>query len=90
MAVVEVAVVPRSASDRVVPYAENVLRVGVVRPPAGDEANRAVIQLAARALEVAPSSVRLLAGGRARRGQLGIEGFDHGELDRRLWSLPLD
>jgi uncharacterized protein len=90
MAVVEIAVVPRAASDRVGPYAEGILRVRVVRPPADGEANRAVIRLVARAVEVAPSSVRLLAGDRARRKRLGIEGIEQGELDRRLRSLPAD
>ena len=90
MAVVEIAVVPRAASVRIGPYAEGILRVRVVRPPADGEANRAVIRLVAGALEVAPSSVRLLAGSRARRKRLGIEGMEQEDLDRRLRFLPAD
>jgi uncharacterized protein len=89
-AVVEVTVVPRASADRVGPYAGGVLRVRVVRPPADGEANRAVIRLVARAIGLAPSSVRVLAGERARRKRLGVDGIAQDELDRRLRSLPAD
>ena len=90
MAVLEVAVVPRASTDRVGPYADGVLRVRVVRPPADGEANQAVIRLVARALRVAPSSLELLAGTRARRKRLRVDGIEPEELDRRLRALPSD
>jgi uncharacterized protein YggU (UPF0235/DUF167 family) len=86
----ELAVVPRSAADRVGPYHAGVLRVRVTRPPADGEANRAVLRLVARALEVAPSRVTLLAGSRARRKRVRIEGIDDAELQRRLGRLRAD
>jgi uncharacterized protein len=86
----ELAVVPRSAADRVGPYDAGVLRVRVTRPPADGEANRAVLRLVARALEVAPSRVTLLAGSRARRKRVRIEGIDDAELQRRLGRLRAD
>ena len=86
----ELAVVPRSASDRVGPYAEGVLRVRVTRPPADGEANRAVLRLVARALELAPSRLSLVAGSRARRKRVRVDGIDDAELQRRLATLGLD
>jgi uncharacterized protein YggU (UPF0235/DUF167 family) len=62
----------------------------VTRPPADGEANRAVLRLVARALEVAPSRVTLLAGSRARRKRVRIEGIDDAELQRRLGRLRVD
>jgi uncharacterized protein YggU (UPF0235/DUF167 family) len=90
MAVLEIAVVPRASADRVGPYADGVLRVRVVRPPADGEANRAVIRLVARALRVPPSVVELTAGARARRKRLRVDGIEPQELERRLRALPVD
>ena len=86
----ELAVVPRSAADRVGPYDAGVLPVRVTRPPADGEANRAVLRLVARALEVPPSRVTLVAGSRARRKRVRIEGVDDAELQRRLGRLGTD
>ena len=90
MAVLEVAVVPRAATNRVGPYADGILRVRVVRPPAAGEANRAVIRLVAAALGLAPSGVELIAGRRARLKRLRVAGIDRDELERRLRALPAD
>jgi uncharacterized protein len=90
VAVLEIVVVPRASAARVGPYAAGVLRVRVVRPPADGEANRAVIRLVARALGLAPSSVELMTGARARRKRLRIDGIDADELARRLRGLPAD
>jgi len=86
----ELAVVPRSAADRVGPYDAGVLPVRVTRPPADGEANRAVLRLVAWALEVPPSRVTLVAGSRARRKRVRIEGVDDAELQRRLGRLGTD
>jgi uncharacterized protein YggU (UPF0235/DUF167 family) len=90
MAVLEIAVVPRASADRVGPYADGVLRVRVVRPPADGEANRAVIRLVARALGLPPSRVELTSGARARRKRLTVDGIEPQELERRLRALPVD
>jgi uncharacterized protein YggU (UPF0235/DUF167 family) len=87
MADLELAVTPRAATDRVGPYAEGVLRVRVTRPPADGEANRSVLRLVARALGVPPRSLRLVAGERARRKRVSVDGLDAAELGRRLAAL---
>jgi uncharacterized protein len=85
-----VAVVPRASADRVGPFGDGVLRVRTTRPPADGEANRAVERLVADALALPPSSVRVLAGHRARRKRMRIDGIDTGELARRLAALGSD
>ncbi len=80
----EVAVVPRSAADRVGPFADGVLRVRVTRPPADGEANRAVVRLVARALGLAPGRLLLVSGARSRRKRLRVDGIGAEELARRL------
>jgi uncharacterized protein len=85
-----VVVVPRASADRVGPFRDGVLRVRTTRPPADGEANRAVERLIADALGVPPSSVLVVAGQRARRKRMRIEGIDAGELGRRLAALGCD
>lgn len=90
MADVELVVVPRASSDRVGPYADGVLRVRVVRPPADGEANRSVLRLVADALGVPPWRLSLVAGARGRRKRLRVDGLDEAQLARRLRDLPAD
>jgi uncharacterized protein YggU (UPF0235/DUF167 family) len=91
----EVSVVPRASEERVGPWRDGVLRVRVARPPADGEANRAVIRLVARTLDVPPTSIVLLAGERSRRKRLAVTGLDDRSLAERLKRLadaggPLD
>jgi uncharacterized protein YggU (UPF0235/DUF167 family) len=90
MADLEIAVVPRAAVDTVGPYVEGTLRVGVTRPPAEGEANRAIIRLVARALDVPPSTLELVAGARSRRKRIRVSGLAEGELRRRLEGIGPD
>ena len=90
MADVELVVVPRASADRVGPYADGVLRVRVVRPPADGEANRSVLRLVADALGVAPSRLSLIAGARGRRKRVRVDGLDDAQLAQRLRALSAD
>jgi len=87
---IELAVTPRAAADRVGPIRDGVLRVRVTRPPSDGEANRAVLRLVARAIGMPVSRLTLVAGERARRKRVTVEGIDAAELGRRLAALPLD
>jgi uncharacterized protein len=83
----EIAVTPRASADRVGPFVDGILKVRVTRPPADGDANRVVLRLVARALDVAPTRISIVAGVRGRRKRLRIEGLDAPELDRRLNAL---
>ena len=87
---IELAVTPRAAADRVGPIRDGVLRVRVTRPPSDGEANRAVLRLVARAIGMPVSRLTLVAGERARRKRVTVEGFDAAELGRRLAALSVD
>ena len=90
MAEIHVTVVPRAASDTVGPYVDGLLRVRVTRPPTDGEANRAVLRLVARALDVPASRLELVSGARARRKRIRVIGLDDGELSRRLEAIGGD
>lgn len=86
----EVLVTPRAATDRVGPVRDGVLLVRVTRPPADGDANRAVLKLVARALDVPPTHLSLVAGERARRKRIRVAGLGAGELAERLAGIGGD
>jgi uncharacterized protein YggU (UPF0235/DUF167 family) len=61
-----VRLTPRGGADRVDGVVDGVLRVRVAAAAVDDAANRAMVRLIAAELDVAPSLVRLVGGGRAR------------------------
>lgn len=83
-AIVEVAVVARASRDAIGPLVDGVLRIHVSRPPAGGEANRAVLRLLARSLGVPPSSLELVSGRTARRKRVLVRGIGPEEVERRI------
>jgi uncharacterized protein len=86
----DLVVTPRASVDRVGPWADGALRVRVSRPPSDGEANRAVVRLVARALDVAPSRVDLVAGDRGRQKRVRIADLEPAELERRLAAIGAD
>lgn len=63
-----VRVTPRASRDSVEGFdAEGVLRLRVTAPPAGGEANAAVVKLLSRALGLPSRDVVLVSGGTARQ-----------------------
>ncbi len=90
MADLDLVVTPRASADRVGPWTDGALLVRVTRPPSDGEANRAVVRLVARALDVAPSRVNLVAGERGRRKRLRIDELDAAELERRVTAIGSD
>ena len=90
MAELEILVTPRAARDGIGGVHDGALRVRVTRPPADGEANRAVVRLVAQALDVAPSTITIASGERARRKRLVLVSLDDGELRRRLTAIGRD
>jgi hypothetical protein len=80
-------VTPRADADRVGPFVDGRLQVRVTRPPAEGDANRAVLRLVARALQVPTSSVTLIAGARSRWKRCLVAGISPIELAARLGRL---
>lgn len=61
-----VRVTPRARGDAVDGVVDGVLQARVAAAPAEDAANRALLRLIARELDVPASAVRLVAGARGR------------------------
>lgn len=70
-----VRVVPGASSGSVVGWqADGKLRVRVTAPPERGRANRAVVELLARALRVRGSAVRVVSGAGAREKRVEVDG----------------
>jgi uncharacterized protein len=63
------------------------MRLRVRAAPADGEANKAVIALIARAVDVPPSTVRIDRGATGRLKRIVIEEVETGELERRWPGL---
>ena len=79
-----VRVQPRSASTEVVGWDGHTLRVRVTAPPVDDQANRAVVDLLARALVVPRAQVSLVRGAHARDKLIRVAGLSRDALEARL------
>lgn len=77
----DVVVSPRASRTAVGGRREGALLVRVTAPPVEGEANEAVIAAVARALDVAPGSVRIERGGRGRRKILSAPASARARLD---------
>ena len=75
---------PRAARDEVVGWQAGGLRVRVTAPPVDGEANRAVVQVLARALGVRAGTVTLVHGARGRDKLVRVEGLSLPEIEARL------
>ncbi|HZQ38511.1 MAG TPA: DUF167 domain-containing protein [Dehalococcoidia bacterium] len=81
---IAIQITPRAAADRIEGWSGEELRVRVTVPPVEGRANAALVRLLARALGIAPSRVRVLAGATSRRKLVEIEGLSLDEVKVRL------
>jgi uncharacterized protein YggU (UPF0235/DUF167 family) len=68
-----VRVTPRGGADRVDGVVDGILRVRVAAPAVDDAANRAMVRLIAADLNVAPSLVHIVRGGRGRNKGVTVD-----------------
>ncbi len=84
-----VRVQPKGATDGIVGYHGDALKVRVTKPPVGGEANEAVIRVIARALGVKRGLVDIRVGHRSRQKTLFVEGITLAEAEEALRRLDL-
>ena len=77
-------VVPGASRDRVVGALGDALKVAVTKPPEGGAANRAVVQLLAKAMRVATAQVEIVKGPASPRKEVRVSGLTLLEVRERL------
>lgn len=86
-ALLHVRVQPRAAATEVVGWQGNTLRVRVTAPPVNDAANRALLDLLARAFGVPRAALSLVRGAHGRDKLIRIAGISRDLLEARLTAL---
>jgi hypothetical protein len=69
---IDILVQPRASRARLGPMHDGRLKIAVTAPPVDGEANAAVIELLARRLGIARTSITVVAGATARRKTVAI------------------
>jgi uncharacterized protein (TIGR00251 family) len=81
---VEILVQPRASRAKIGPVHDGRIKIAVTAPPVDGEANAAVIELVARRLGIARSSVEIVAGTSSRRKTLQITGVTRQQLEELI------
>ena len=85
---ISVRLQPRSSRDEILGWqkkdAEGALRVCVKAPPVDGAANKALVQLLAKALSIRKSNITLVSGATVRNKIIEVEGLTVDELRNRL------
>lgn len=74
--ILDLLVQPRASRNEILGYRDKLLRVRVTAAPTEGEANRLCREVLAEALEVPPSRVEIIGGGRARRKRVRVGGVE--------------
>ena len=84
-----VRLTPRAASDEIVGWQGDVLRVRVTAPPVEGRANAALERLLAGTIDVPKGAVRVVSGARGREKTVAVEGLHREEVRLRLREAGL-
>jgi uncharacterized protein (TIGR00251 family) len=79
-----VRVQPRSSKDSVAGEREGALVVRLKAPPVDGAANDALVRFLGKALDVAPSAVRIVSGAAGRNKLVAVAGIDVATARARL------
>ncbi len=78
---VDILVQPRASRAKIGPVHDGRLKVAVTSPPVDGEANAAVIELLAKTLGIARSSVEVVAGASSRRKTVRTTGVTRAAIE---------
>lgn len=82
--VLSVRILPRASKSRIDGVVDDALRIRIAAPPVDGAANSALIALLAKELDVSKSRVVIIAGERARRKRVFLQGLDAAQIRQRL------
>jgi uncharacterized protein (TIGR00251 family) len=78
---------PRARKAGVLGEHAGALKVAVTAPPEDGRANKALVEVLAKALNVKRAQVKLLSGNTSREKRFLIDGVRKGELETRVAAL---
>jgi hypothetical protein len=75
---------PRSSRDSIESFRDETLIVRLTAAPVEGQANDALLRLLGRALDLPPSALRIVRGGKGREKKVSVAGMDAGQARSRL------
>ncbi len=81
MTTIQILVQPRASRAKIGPRHDGRIKIAVTAPPVGAEANAAVIELLAKWLGIAKSSIEVIAGTSSRRKTIRIAGVSDAQIE---------
>ncbi len=84
--VLRVRLTPRGGRDAVSRYEAGVLHARVASPPIDGAANKALVELISRVLDIPRSQISIIGGESAREKTLRVSGIDQGQVVLRVQS----
>lgn len=84
----KVRVQPRASRDALGGERQGALVVRLTAPPVEGAANEALVRFLGKALDVAPSAVRIVGGATGRNKVVAVAGLDGATLRARLGGGP--
>ncbi len=84
MTILQVKVTPRAREDRIVSFEEGVLKVRLNALPEKGEANKALVKLLSKELDIPQHRIVLVSGGSSKLKRFEIEGVSQDEILQRL------
>ena len=86
---IDVRAVPRARTTALGPVRDDAIVVRVVAPPVDNAANQALIEFFSSLFEVPRRAVRIVAGERARRKRIAIDGVIGASVGARTLLPPV-
>ncbi len=79
----EIRVQPKASRNKVVVNGD-IIKVYVTTAPEDGKANKAVVDLLAKHLDLSKRAIKIVSGAKSRTKVIAVEGIDEGEARRRV------
>ncbi len=83
-AFIDLRLTPRASENRISDFREGVLYVRVTAAPVDGEANRAMIELLSKCLQVKKSSFEIIGGANNRKKRVRVNGLSGKLIEERI------
>lgn len=83
----QIKVIPSSSRDGIAGWLEGVLKIKVQAPPEKGKANKAVIRLLEKTLELPAGSIKITSGTTSTRKVVEINTADDVQVDKKLAGI---
>ena len=81
---IEARIIPRASRNEIVGIEDGVARIRVTSPPVDGKANKAVIELLSKQLDVPKKDIRIVSGEKSRNKKIRVYGKTLSEISKLM------